>query len=557
MSGEIEEELAKLNKNHVAAKTESNNDTALSASSGAIHLDVGGFHFTTTKETLCRVEGSVLEAMFSGRHDKPAILDNGRFVIDRPGENFHHMLQFLRTGSVVSLPSDHETREALTLEADYYGIQAIARACRQPLIHTWSCLPTDVQEFFREEEKLRAAFSEEDLIVADLDPLKYLVPLFGSGGEDSVELPITFERTKDCGMQGTIFTHRTLREVGKPLTVTTMDNGPGRRVILICSRGGHRIAKRIYYALAVDDERWVIVRSGGVITIHDWRGSWASSTVVVQIVLRRYKCPAEILLGFDVDSCCCAYDGKDVLVNSRWIRAVKTQTNIINPLHAWPNKPSYELRLAKYMARGFAIVVPALDQNQVTVIIYDAIVKSSLPDLKGLARLLKIVFELDLARESSRDEFELNSITDLGGRGNFRLRHHFVADLSDCEKLVHGKALQEFFDDYHNDDKFVNRCRVYAPLALFRDEYRHEPNWCLPEMWDRRIYNFKKSSANRDEVWQQFEDSDGQAPPGVPDKLVDSWQSGKCSREYLNATGIDKADLDSIYYAHAFGCNDE
>jgi len=30
----------------------------------------------------------------------------------------------------------------------------------------------------------------------------------------------------------------------------------------------------------------------------------------VQIVLRLYQSPAEILAGFDIDAPCCAYDGK-------------------------------------------------------------------------------------------------------------------------------------------------------------------------------------------------------------------------------------------------------
>ena len=61
-----------------------------------IDLDIGGQHITTTKKTLMRFEGSVLHAMFSGRHQLPK--HNGRIFIDRDGKAFIHMINYLRTG---------------------------------------------------------------------------------------------------------------------------------------------------------------------------------------------------------------------------------------------------------------------------------------------------------------------------------------------------------------------------------------------------------------------------------------------------------------------------
>jgi hypothetical protein len=31
--------------------------------------------------------------------------------------------------------------------------------------------------------------------------------------------------------------------------------------------------------------------------------------LLLQVVLQLYSCPAEVLMGFDIDSCCVAYDG--------------------------------------------------------------------------------------------------------------------------------------------------------------------------------------------------------------------------------------------------------
>jgi len=64
-----------------------------------VDLDVGGTHkISTTKSTLCMVPHSTLAAMFSGRHQLST--HNGRVFIDRDGEPFCAMINFLRTGKV-------------------------------------------------------------------------------------------------------------------------------------------------------------------------------------------------------------------------------------------------------------------------------------------------------------------------------------------------------------------------------------------------------------------------------------------------------------------------
>ena len=62
-------------------------------------MNIGGTVFTTTKQTLTSpfAKGSMLEAMFSGRHN---IRRNkkGQVFIDRDSTFFRHVLNFLRTG---------------------------------------------------------------------------------------------------------------------------------------------------------------------------------------------------------------------------------------------------------------------------------------------------------------------------------------------------------------------------------------------------------------------------------------------------------------------------
>ncbi|XP_070577397.1 BTB/POZ domain-containing protein KCTD7-like [Ptychodera flava] len=89
-----------------------------------VRLNVGGMHFTTRLSTLRKHDGSVLAAMFSGRHIAEKDED-GRFFIDRDGTYFIHILNYLRD-EVLPPP------EVVTLvydEAQYYG-----------LLHLMECL---------------------------------------------------------------------------------------------------------------------------------------------------------------------------------------------------------------------------------------------------------------------------------------------------------------------------------------------------------------------------------------------------------------------------------
>ncbi|KAJ3108241.1 hypothetical protein HDU97_001775 [Phlyctochytrium planicorne] len=101
----------------------------------------------------------------------------------------------------------------------------------------------------------------------------------------------------------------------------------------------------------------------------------------IQIVLRLYKSPAEVLAGFDVDVCTVGFDGKDVWSTRRGHFALITQCNVIDITR---RSPSYEVRLAKYADRGFEIRVPGLDRSRLDPQLFER----SYEKTKGLSRLL-------------------------------------------------------------------------------------------------------------------------------------------------------------------------
>lgn len=75
----------------------------------------------------------------------------------------------------------------------------------------------------------------------------------------------------------------------------------------------------------------------------------------IQIILRLYKCINEILIGFDIDSCAIAYDGKEILMTERSLNSFLTRLNVVDLSR---RSPSYESRLYKYYKRGFGIYIP-------------------------------------------------------------------------------------------------------------------------------------------------------------------------------------------------------
>ena len=547
-----------------------------------INLNVGGNSFTTTKETLCRVPGSVLESMFSGRHPTPAHMENGKYIIDRNGELFHYILDFLRMGGVVvQLPQDEEAREALAMEADYYGLDELALACRAPMIDTWECLPEDVKRYREEEDKLRAEIFRNrhgQSSVAGLDLHVGLITLF-SPDEGLESLPLTYQpgmspstkgvlllddinQMKPRAKPGTAVTVKTLSEfrsnfnrahanilnrlsdilLDEPVIIaggSVLNGLTSSKEVRTNDLWGKksdvdlfvhtkdkaeatRIARRIFYSLAADNENWVIIRSRGVITMHSI--TVGSVDEKIQVVLRLYDSPSEILLGFDCDCCCCAYDGRSVWVTSRWVRSLTTGYNVLNPLHAWPNRASYELRLCKYAKRGFAVFVPGLEKKRIN---YEMIRNSSLRDVKGLARLLKITHDYE-----SAPSFGLYNI---GFSDIPSVRSLQREDKTPEERLI-------ACESGYGDDTDVGQLLIPSCYGEVEEFY-----WWFP------ADNFPIARESRDPAWQEIENGGENAnvPENVPQKLMDAWELHKRSREFLNSQ-TDKHELDNIYYSYAF-----
>ena len=101
----------------------------------------------------------------------------------------------------------------------------------------------------------------------------------------------------------------------------------------------------------------------------------------IQIILRLYRNPAEVLLGFDLDSCGIGFDGEKAWATVRFQEAINKGYNLLNPTRF---SLTTEIRLEKYARRGFAVVIPDLDKRRVDPAVFKRTFKKS----RGLSRLL-------------------------------------------------------------------------------------------------------------------------------------------------------------------------
>jgi hypothetical protein len=105
------------------------------AHEGRVGLNIGGFRFETSVQTLRRVPHTFFDAYFSGRYAQDVCADGSIFV-DRDGEYFGHILEYMRDGVVsVAEPGARPSvslLRALKREFGFYCIELYAEQPTEP-----------------------------------------------------------------------------------------------------------------------------------------------------------------------------------------------------------------------------------------------------------------------------------------------------------------------------------------------------------------------------------------------------------------------------------------
>ena len=285
----------------------------------------------------------------------------------------------------------------------------------------------------------------------------------------------------------------------------------------------------------------------------------------MQIILRLYASPAEVLLGFDVDCCCIGYDGSNVWALPRCLRALRHQVNVVNALHAWPNRASYEFRLVKYASRGFSIAVPGLQKLEINA---DKIRRTPLEQLMGLGRLLSIAHQtesallgmkqvsvLSGAKDDDEEEEEEKEEDTTGSLFQFRGRRFMMP-----MPVIFGDSA--FKLSFYND-RFFGRSSncVRSAAAAAKVQVRiFDPkegkttgavdNVSLDKCLE--VYNPRSLGKHLVNGWDLVMDASAQTDLKIPARLRDCWDSSRRSREYLNANdALTGVNIDARYASGA------
>jgi len=295
-----------------------------------------------------------------------------------------------------------------------------ASPSNRPVTPEHANLPTTVADLCSFKNNFRASFESVNCdpfdILKRLDPILKQDPILIAGG--AVLRALTGSAEIDAGVcpnwangacdgrEGCQYdSHAQERKDALPLRRSHLLGAPGDVDIFVCTTDvmqASQIAERIFLALTNnrDDFKVIMRRGAGVIDLEVGTNDLfaempgrqrVQTSVQVKIVLRLYESPAEVLLVFDVDCCCLGFDGDRVWALPRAVRAIQYGTNLLNPLHAWPSKASYEFRVVKYSLRGYSISVPGLEDVRLDL---SKILDAPLSKLKGCARLLRLTMAL-------------------------------------------------------------------------------------------------------------------------------------------------------------------
>jgi hypothetical protein len=105
------------------------------AQEGRVELNIGGYRFETSVQALRRIPHTFFDAYFSGRYAQD-VCDDGSIFVDRDGEHFGHVLQYMRDGVVsVADPSacpSVSLLRALKREFGFYCIEVVAEQAVEP-----------------------------------------------------------------------------------------------------------------------------------------------------------------------------------------------------------------------------------------------------------------------------------------------------------------------------------------------------------------------------------------------------------------------------------------
>ena len=181
------------------------------------------------------------------------------------------------------------------------------------------------------------------------------------------------------------------------------------------------------------------------------------------MILRLYNSIAQVISGFDIDSCCVAFDGKRFYAMPRFVRALKCKYNLTDPER---QSSTYAQRLYKYMLRGFNIVFPGIFKTGITCSFQD-----NFKNYTGIAKIISYYRSnryrsLLVRTQSPYSDYEYTPFT-LNVKGVYKtLRKAILDDFK--TRYLDQYGLKSLDPSVDNDGYIRND--IYVPEDL-KDQY--------------------------------------------------------------------------------------
>jgi len=220
-----------------------------------VTLNVGGEKFVTTWSTLTRINNSYFTSLLSNNSWKQQLDGKGRIFIDRNGELFTYILDYLRTGEI-DFPELDLYRPRVIREAEFYNLTTLALNLRKPSKNLDSKVNTPTKEMKEMQVNVLNVFNK--CLTDSINRLK-------EGVEQSKETLVALNTTNPT--LPLLFTNAgTLLNAGQQAKLNEFYGDLNQRWKLLYKASRDGFSASTFHQLCDD--------KGGTMTIIKSRGGW-------------------------------------------------------------------------------------------------------------------------------------------------------------------------------------------------------------------------------------------------------------------------------------------
>ena len=334
-----------------------------------VRLNVGGVYYETTRETLSKASywRAYIEGMIGHATDQ-----DGRLFLDRDGKLFGYLLNFMRSRIRPSNRILSEWKEALIAECEFYGLDWMLSDLQGVISEYDMRLP---DRLIRQSEMENAAATLHDVFLTPPVPTPRTVlqvPLLMDRGPCPLVIGnyACFHERLDTLTGGLLASFKEIPGlvIAGGAVVSALTGGMAGDVDVFFTKSHEQGLKQAFAAIQRGQSersgpktRLLVTRSNAAVTV--FRATPEPNTPI-QLITNTYTSVHDVLVNFDLDSCCFAWTGDRVVCTSRGLRAITHGVNLAD--NGRFDGAVYCRRLEKYADRGFAIGVPGLDVTRIS-----------------------------------------------------------------------------------------------------------------------------------------------------------------------------------------------